>query len=383
MTSKIAIAVLNSIKDTTSFTSRDAAGYFPAVPFNIIKESIKELVEEKKVFSYGVKRGTFYSTNPNLNDAEKEEELSPKLIQEVEEFVLSLKDFSSSDLFTKFPQHQEHILRKILIFLRDEKGVIHLHGHGKSSIWSQHSELPDEEVAPEINQELNTKILDFAKANPRWFKRSELDSILDASPYEIRQALYGLMDDGEIQIRGERRSTEYAYFEVMSIEDEETTEDEAKADTILKQNVLEFIATSKVVTVPQLIEKFNTARTDIVLALRELEEEGEIYHEGVKKTSRYIHKDVPVSKADTITKEVREEKKEERLSFQPIDELSKLLHFNSAVYIIFINDTQKYELRTVNALQGGVKVITTSENAEEVCEKMFELTKGAIVEPVI
>lgn len=381
MTSKIASAILTKITDTTSFTARDVAGFFPAVPFGILKDSIKELVEEKKVFTYGIKRGTFYSTNPNLNTDEKEDELNPLLISEVETFVLGRQEFSSSDLFSTFPGHQEHILRKILIFLRDEKKMIHLHGHGKSSIWSQHSELPDtSNEEEEIDQELTAKILDFAKLNMRWFKRSELDNLFEASAYDVRQALYGLMDDGEIQMRGEKRSTEYAYCEVIDTVDE-TEEGEQKADPVLKQNVLAHIEASRIVTIPQLIEKFDTARPNIVLALRELEEEGEIYHEGIKKTSKYIHKNVPTSAAESIAKEIREEKKdEERAIKKPVDELSSLLRCNSAVYIIFIDGTQKYELRCVNTLQGGTKTLFSSADAAEVCEQMFELTKGVAVE---
>ena len=206
--------------------------------------------------------------------------------------------------------------------------------------------------------------------------------IVEASAYEIRQALYGLMDDGEIQMRGERRSTEYAYNEVVDTE-ETVEEGEVKADPILKQNILAHITSARVVTIPQLIEKFDIARANIVLALRELEEEGEIYHEGVKKTSKYIHKDVPPSVADNIVKEIREEKKEERLVEKPIDELSALLRSNSAVYITFINETQRYELRAVSALQGGTKTLAFSNDAEEVCERMFDLTKGVVHESVI
>jgi transcription initiation factor IIE alpha subunit len=382
VTSKIASAILNNIKDTTSFTARDVAGFFPAVPFSILKDAIKELVEEKKIFTYGVKRGTFYSTNPNLNTDEKEDELNPLLISEVEAFVLGRQEFSSSDLFSTFPGHQEHILRKILIFLRDEKKMIYLHGHGKSSIWSQYSELPDtSEEKEEINQELTAKILDFAKRNMRWFKRSELDNLFEASAYDVRQALYSLMDDGEIQMRGEKRSTEYAYCEVIDTVNETEEEGERKADPVLKQNILAHIEASRIVTIPQLIEKFDTARPNIVLALRELEEEGEIYHEGIKKTSKYIHKNVSPSAAESIAKEIREEKKdEERAIEKPIDELSSLLRCNSAVYIIFIDGTQKYELRCVNALQGVTKTLFSSANAAEVCEQMFELTKGVAVE---
>jgi predicted transcriptional regulator len=380
VTSKIASAILHNIQNTISFTTRDVQGFFPAVPFGILKDSIKELVEEKKVFVYGVKRGTYYSTNPNLQEGEKDDELNPALIKVVEQFILSRKEFSSSDLFAALPNYQEHILRKVLIFLRDDKGILHLHGHGKSSIWSQHSELPeDPPVNEEINMELRSKILDFAKSNARWFKRSELDDLFEASAYEIRQTLYGLMDDGEIQMRGERRSTEYAYCEVTD-EIPENEDEETKADQELKLKVLELINELKVVTVPQLIEKLNKARSDIVLALRELEENGEIYHEGIKKSSRYIHKDVPVTKADTIIKEIREEKKEEKLLEKPINELSALLRVNSAVYIIFINNTQMYELRTVNILAGGTKTLLASKNAEEVTEHLFTLTKGVAVE---
>ena len=380
MTSKIATAILHNIQNAISFTTRDVAGFFPAVPFSILKESIKELVDEKKVFVYGVKRGTYYSTNSSLQIGEKDDELNPQLIQVVEQFIASRKEFSSSDLFAAFPTYQEHILRKVLIFLRDEKGILFLHGHGKSSIWSKHDVMPDEEpVNEEINMELRGKILDFAKINLRWFKRSELDDMFEASAYEVRQTLYGLMDDGEIQMRGERRSTEYAYCEVED-GSSENEEEEANANPILKQKVLTLINELKVVTVPQLIEKLSDTRPNIVLALRELEEAGEIYHEGIKKSSRYIHKDVPVNKADTIVKEIREEKKEEKILTKPLDELQALLRVNSAVYIIFINDTQLYELRCVNALEGGTKTLFSSINAEEVIVQLFTLTKGVTVE---
>ena len=150
--SKIAGGVLNHVKDLLSFTKRDIASYFPAVPFSILKEAVEELCENKQVFKYGEKRGRFYSVNPNYNELnpQEEEELNPKLITEVEKFVLSKKDFTSSDVFTEFPNHPEHIIRKVLVYLRDDKGIIFLRGHGKGSIWSQH-EIPLEDP---INEEI-------------------------------------------------------------------------------------------------------------------------------------------------------------------------------------------------------------------------------------
>ena len=60
-----------------------------------------------------------------------------------------------------------------------------------------------------------------------------------------------------------------------------------------------------------------------------------------------------------------------------------MLHYSSAVYITFINEKLRYELRSVNALQGGVTILAASENPEEVCERLFELTKGVAVESTV
>lgn len=376
MTSKIALAVLKNVQDLETFTSRDVVTYFPAVPFSIIKESIKELVEEKKVFSYGVKRGTFYSVKPGLGEEDKSDELNPRMIEDVEKFVMARRDFSSSDLFAEFPHHQEHILRKILVHLRDDKNVLHLHGHGKASIWSQHETLPDEEeIVNEDQDNLKAQILEFAQKNLRWFKRSELDELFSTTAYEIRQALYALMDDGEIQMRGEKRSTEYAYCEVEDTSDEEEETGEVKANPELKQTVLEHIKKVGIATIPQLMEKFSTSRIAIVASLRELEEEEHIYHEGIKKTSKYIHKDVDVSKVETIVKEIREERKEPEVE-KAIDKLSSLLLISSAVYVMFITSTKKYELRSFNTLQGGATVLFSSEDPMEVLQELFNLTKA-------
>ena len=384
MASKFAGAILNHVNDLPSFTARDVGYHFSSVSFNIIKESIKELVEDKKIFPYGVKRGTFYSVNPNLTEEEQSEELSPRLLQEVKEFILSRRDFCSSDLFAYLPKYQEHILRKALVYFRDEEEILHLHGHGKSSIWSQHEELPDKEEEIEEANDLKSLILEFAKTNLRWFKRAEIDELIpDVNSYEIRKTLYELMDDGDIQMRGEKRATEYAYYEVVTTDESEEVEKIANPN--LKNNILDYIKTIGIVTVPQLITKFEVARSEIILALQELEEDEEIYHEGIKKSSRYLHKDVTETKAITILKEQREEKKELPTQDAAIDQLSSLLIMYSAVYITFINESMKYELRCVSALKGGVKVLFASENADEVIQHMFDLTnitKGVELELV-
>ena len=382
MTSKIALAVLNHVKDVPSFVTREVFSYFPAVPQSYIKDAIKELIEDKKVFVYGAKRGTFYSVNLNFGEEEKSDELSPKLIIEVENFVADKRDFSSSDLFAALPGHPDHILRKVLVHLRDDKGTLFLHGHGKTSIWSKHAELPEEEETPDEKVDsLKEEVLKFAQENLRWFKRSELDKILEEnSAYEIRQALFSLMDDGEIQMRGEKRSTEYAYYEVLDAEEGEEEEVEIKADPVLKEKLLDHIKTAGVITVPDLIKKFELARNVIMIVLRELEDEEEIYHEGIKKTSRYIHKDTPTSKVDVILKENKDEKKE--FVDKSIDKLSTYLA-TSNVYIIFINSSKKYELRQLNCMSGSVNILFADEDSNKVAQELFELTKGVEVEPVI
>ena len=382
--SKIAGAVFNHIKDLRSFTTRDIASYFPAVPFNILKEAVKELWEANQITAYGEKRGRIYSVNSKLNETEQqeEEELSPKLIAAVEKFVLSKQDFTSSEVFTEFPNHPEHIVRKVLVYLRDDKGIIFLRGHGKASIWSQH-EVPLEApiIEEETSNDLKDEILKFAKTNLRWFKRSELDDIIDSSPYELRQALYSLMDDGEIQMRGERRTTEYAYCEVLdgaeSITEEEEDQ-EIPADPELTRKILEHIIKVGVVTIPQLVLQLNETRANIKQSLKALENQEEIYHEGIKKSSKYIHKNITPTKADVIVKENRDEK--EVIKEKAIDELSALLLRNSAVYVMYSNSSSKYELRCTNPIQGGPRIIFASEDPESVLNKLMSMTKGVEVE---
>ena len=381
MTSKIAQAIFKHVNGIPSFTTRDIPSYFPAIPFGLLKEAVKELVDEGMVFKFGEKRGTFYSTNANFTEAEVDtEEISPKLIEEVEKFIANRQEFVSSDLFAHLPNHPDHILRKVLVYLRDEKGIVFLHGHGKSSIWSKFKELPEEEEQDEQPSELKELILKFAKANPRWFKRSELDDIIDASAYEIRNALYDLMSDGEIQMRGERRSTEYAYAEVVDEEEIADEGGEHKADPELKKIVFAHFEEVGVLTIPLLIEKFSVPRIKMVEVLRELEVEEQIYHEGIKKTSRYIHKDVTEDKVIKIIKEQKNEKEEGKIFDKPIDRLSTLFLVNSTVYITYVNSSKKYELRAIGKNYSGGKTLFAHENPEEVIAELFSLTKGVDVE---
>ena len=161
------------------------------------------------------------------------------------------------------------------------------------------------------------------------------------------------------------------------IPDDEDENGEEKADPELSKNILAHIESVGVVTIPQLIEKFSVARTHIVRCLRELEEQEQIYHEGMKKTSRYIHKDHTEVKNEDKPKAAKTNDPETLVAAKAIDRLSSLLLVNSAVYITFINASKKYELRCVNGEHHGATKLFASENADAVINELMKYIKEA------
>ena len=227
------------------------------------------------------------------------------------------------------------------------------------------------------DDDLKQNILNFAQNNLRWFKRSELDELFpDESVYALRQSLFSLIEDGELHYRGEKRTMEYASILL------EDTEEEEVVDTELTKLILAYIEEVGVVTVPQLIEKFNVARSYIVTSLRELEEEEQIYHEGIKKSSRYVHMNYTPPKPEVKDKVKVTDNEKAKILPKSIDRLSELLLVNNAVYVTYINESKKYELRTVNGVFGGARVLFAHEDPALVVDQLSIMMKGVELESV-
>lgn len=271
-------------------------------------------------------------------------EVDSVIEEKILRFAKERETFTTKELFEANPNIQEFLLRYALNNLRiDEK--VFMFGNKRGAYYSTKKDCVktgDQELDSEAdNQSLNDLVnLVFAKASnfDGWFARPQIQ-IENVYPAQIIEALKKLEEAGKIEIQGKLRWTQYRVIDPNRIE-----EKVEKPVSSAKDQVLEFIKKNKVTTVPILIDKLELQRYAVVAALKELEEEEEIYHDGIKKSSKYIHKDVDYSEVEKLVSELCEQ----RLIPTVIDELSAFLEGHQNCAISMLQRGEKFVIRFIN-----------------------------------
>ena len=317
----------------------------------------------------------------------KRQPVDDVIIQKILRFAATKETFTTKELFAQYPNNPELILRYGLNNLRiDEK--IFMYGNKKGAYYSLKKELDatNKQAEKEEDENLKKIILDKIKKITGWFKTADLGLSEKFGHINILNTLHDLNNDNVILIRGAKRWTEYclnsdsAQAELEKetpIKKAEKAQDGPKQDTRpsqqpnLKNKILNYIKKNKVVTIPMLIDETNEHRYIIMPYVTALEQEEEIYHEGNKRSSKYIYKDVSCSEVEEITKKLLEDQKIE----QQIDELSKMLCANESVCfsIGFNNDNTFHIKQLANGSKISDKIYPTINDGFTSFKKLTEI----------
>jgi hypothetical protein len=282
-------------------------------------------------------------------------EVPNELFLKVLRFAKEHDTFTTKQLFEAYPNNQEFLLRYAIQNLRIEE-KIYMFGNKRGAYYSMNpnagSEKQDlEPTDPDkpnsyASKEVKELILAEAKKrNGLYFKRSELGLEEKYPIHVIIASIKQLIEDGELEVQGVRRWTEYRYSKGIkkTIAQDKPVE---KIDENFEKKLLEYIIKSKVVTIPILIDHFNVQRHNLIPVLDSLIEKEEIYHEGNKRSSKYIHKDVPYNQVEEIIDELREDRK----IIAQIDSLSEFLYADEISSVsIGLNRDNKFELKFIHS----------------------------------
>lgn len=284
-------------------------------------------------------------------------EVPDELIIKVMRFAKEHNIFTTKQLFEAYPNNQEFLLRYAVINLRiDEK--IYMFGNKRGAYYSMNPNAglekddlaePTDPDKPNSYASKEVKELILAEAkkrNGRFFKRSELGLEEKYAIHIVIASMKQLIEEGELEVQGIRRWTEYRYSK--GTEKPVTTDKpiEKVIDENFEGKLLAYILKNKVVTIPMLIEHFDTQRYNIIPVLDVLIEKEEIYHEGNKRSSKYIHKDVPYSQVEKIVTELTEDRK----IVAQIDALSEFLYADEFSSVgIGLNREDKFEIKFIHS----------------------------------
>lgn len=247
----------------------------------------------------------------SLDKKDVPEEMEQKILT----FAQTKETFTTKEVFEKFPNNPEFLLRYALNNMRIDNKIC-MYGNKRGAFYSTNFNLSGgSEPQAESNDdssELKVRILELATKQTGWFARTDLNIEKESVP-TVLQAIKQLIEEKKLESQGSMRWTRYR------IVSEESEEDNSSND--LRSDILDFIKKHKVVTIPMITEELEVPRYDIVEALKKLCEEEEIYHEGVKKASKYIYKTVLSHELESMTMQLNQERRVE----QRIDELSRFL----------------------------------------------------------
>lgn len=288
------------------------------------------------------------------------------VIEKILKFATTKETFTTKELFAQYPNNPELILRYGLNNLRiDEK--IFMYGNKKGAYYSLKKELNTEKNIDKEKEQSTIKdiVLNKVKLINGWFKTVDLNLTEKYGHITVLNTLHELNKNGLVIIRGAKRWTEYRFNNGQPDPDEpkETPIKKEKIDPEipkenqqpsqrqdLKDKILNFIKKNKVVTIPMLIDELNEHRYIIMPYVTKLEQEEEIYHEGHKRSSKYIYKDVSCSEVEEITRQLLEDKKID----QQIDMLSHTLCSNESVcFSIGFNSDNSFHIKQI---ENGTKV---------------------------
>lgn len=301
--------------------------------------------------------------------------------QEILDKVIRFSDkndtFTTKQLFEAYPNNPEHLLRSALVILRSQQKVF-MYGNKRGAYYSKNNNIDMESVSENAEQIRNSNtttlkelILNNAKKfNGNWFKRPDL-TIVEASIPSVIECLKDLITDGKIITRGAKRWTEY------KISDGSIENNEVKKESVVTSNkndcsdiILDFIKEKRIVTIPMIVDKLEIQRYVVVKVLEDLVEKEEIWHEGIKKSSKYIHKSVNVTEIDDIIAQLQEE----RSIVTNIDELSTFLHSDDNTVITIGNNTKQKPV--INFIVHGDKVKEKEfDTIEDLIKAVYNLTE--------
>jgi (2Fe-2S) ferredoxin len=244
-----------------------------------------------------------------------------------------------------------------------------MYGNKKGAFYSTNFNLVEDDSNSNSNtdnSDLKQRILDLSSKFTGWFSRTDL-KIEDVSIPVVLSAIKELVQEKKLDIQGELRWTKYRFVtDETEEEEEEEEEEEDLSSSSLYSDILDFIKKHKVVTIPMIIEELGVQRHNVVEVLGKLCEDEEIYHEGIKKASKYIYKTVNDSEVERLVDQLKQDRKVERR----IDELSNFLiceeeytavsiglDANEVLQVKFLRNGVSDRLEKFEDLSAGIKFI--------------------------
>jgi predicted transcriptional regulator len=294
-----------------------------------------------------------------------------ELEEKILKFASTKETFTTKDLFEKYPNNPEFVLRYALNSLRIENRI-QMIGNKKGAYYTSNMNLKEEVEVSETfntsNSDLKQRILDLSEKFPGWWARTEL-GIDDVSVPNILSSIKELIEEKKVESQGSLRWTKYRLVGKGDSESEEVKESKNDTPSNNYSDILDFIKKRKIVTIPMVVEELELSRSDIIDVLNKLCNEEEIYHEGIRKSSKYIYKTVSCNEVESIMAELTKERRiEER-----IDELSNFLISDEATAIsIGLNKDDIFQIKFMK--NGTINQLKKFENIKDGISFIYGLT---------
>jgi predicted transcriptional regulator len=294
-----------------------------------------------------------------------------ELEEKILKFASTKETFTTKDLFEKYPNNPEFVLRYALNNLRIENRI-QMIGNKKGAYYTSNMNLKEEVEVSETfntsNSDLKQRILDLSEKFPGWWARTEL-GIDDVSVPNILSSIKELIEEKKVESQGSLRWTKYRLVGKGDSESEEVKESKNDTPSNNYSDILDFIKKRKIVTIPMVVEELELSRSDIIDVLNKLCNEEEIYHEGIRKSSKYIYKTVSCNEVESIMAELTKERRiEER-----IDELSNFLISDEATAIsIGLNKDDIFQIKFMK--NGTINQLKKFENIKDGISFIYGLT---------
>lgn len=294
-----------------------------------------------------------------------------ELEEKILKFASTKETFTTKDLFEKYPNNPEFVLRYALNNLRIENRI-QMIGNKKGAYYTSNMNLKEEVEVSETfntsNSDLKQRILDLSEKFPGWWARTEL-GIDDVSVPNILSSVKELIEEKKVESQGSLRWTKYRLVGKGDSESEEVKENKNDTPSNNYSDILDFIKKRKVVTIPMIIEELELSRSDIIDVLNKLCNEEEIYHEGVRKSSKYIYKTVSCSEVESIMEELSKERRVE----ERIDELSNFLISDEATAIsVGLDRNDIFQIKFMK--NGTINQLKKFENIKDGISFIYGLT---------
>lgn len=294
-------------------------------------------------------------------------EVPEEMLAKVLSFAKTKETFTTKEVFEKFPNNPEFLLRYALNNLRIDNEIC-MYGEKRGAFYSTNFNLSDAEPEPDNGpiSDLKQRVLDQIQKQAGWFARTDL-GIEDATVPAVLNIIKELIDENILESQGSLRWTKYR---LANPNEPREDEDEVDVTSSSYTDILDLIKKRKVVTIPMIIEELELSRTEIMPILAKLCEDEEIYHEGIKKSSKYIYKTISTNEVESIMEQLnRERKVEER-----IDELSTFLISDEAAAIsIGLNTKEVFEIKFL--INGTINKMKEFDNVDDGLKYMFSLTE--------